>query len=210
MSWFSRRPAPAKEPAPVRAEREPETHRSLALPSLLAEIARRPKAQVLDLGPALGSNVEFFHQFGCKLYIEDLFSAIVESPRDGEERLDFAAHFGNVSREPIDLVFAWDLFNYLSRRELTALGDELGRLCRPGAVVFALLSFLKQMPAQPQRFRIKDGETLGYERQTTAERPSPRYASSDMAELFPGFTVDRSFLLRHGYMEYLLIRTPHP
>jgi hypothetical protein len=57
------------------------------------------------------------------------------------------------------------------------------------------------------RYRIQDESSLEYLRQTAAERPSPRYASSDMAELFAGFTVDRSFLLRHGYQEYLLVRS---
>lgn len=206
MSWFSRSPAPAKAQPPQRAEREPEAHRSLALPEVIAEIGKRPKARVLDLGPALGSNVDFFARFGCKLYIEDLFSAVVESPVDGDERLDFARHLACPDREPIDLVFAWDLFNYLSRKELLALGRELAGLCRPGAMVFALLSYVKQIPAQPLRFRIQDEESLLYLPQTSAERPSPRYASSDMADLFPGFTVDRSFLLRHGYQEYLLLR----
>jgi hypothetical protein len=176
----------------------------------MAAISKRPKARVLDLGPALGSNVDFFARFGCKLYIEDLFSAVVESPVEGDERLDFARHLESPDREPIDLVIAWDLFNYLSRKELLALGRELAKLCRPGAMVFALLSYLKQIPAQPLRFRIQDEESLLYMPQSGGERPSPRYAPSEVADLFSGFSVDRSFLLRHGYQEYLLLRNASP
>jgi hypothetical protein len=104
------------------------------------------------------------------------------------------------------VVLAWDLFNYLQRKELARLGTLLRRHCRPGALVFTLMSIQKQIPAQPYRFRIKDGDQLVYERRTGLERPGPRYAPSEIASALKGFRVDRSFLLRHGIQEYLFIR----
>src|SRR6202040_4394259 len=55
----------------------PESHRSLGLTSLLEAFAGRPRLHVLDLGPAVGGNVEFLSRFGCKLYIQDLYPAMV-------------------------------------------------------------------------------------------------------------------------------------
>ena len=62
------------------------------------------------------------------------------------------------------------------------------------------------MPAQPFRFKIQDEQHLIYERRTSAERPSPRYAPLEITDTFKGFRVDRSFLLRHGIQEFLLVK----
>jgi fatty acid/phospholipid biosynthesis enzyme len=64
MSWFSRGTGPRKEQqGRVQTIAEPDVHRSLALAALFEEIRGR-KVQVLDLGSAVGSNVEFLSQYG--------------------------------------------------------------------------------------------------------------------------------------------------
>lgn len=219
MSWFSSRRTDTgkqqlgrqhREERPA-GEAEPQAHRSLGLAALLSHFRPDRKLQVLDLGPAIGSNVEFFSQYGCKLYIEDLYAALsARTPggSDGEEAgPQFFAEFLPLAADTrIDVVLAWDTFNYLSRKELGHLVRHLRPFCPPGALVFALISILKQVPAQPMRFRIRDNETLLYEPRTAAQRPAPRFAPAEMNDLFKGFHVDRSFLLRHGIQEYLFQR----
>jgi hypothetical protein len=217
MSWFSSRRSDTgkqqgkqKDDRPA-SETEPQVHRSLGLAALLSNFRPERKLQVLDLGPAIGSNVEFFSQYGCKLYIEDLYAALSArnpSGSDGEEaNPQFFAEFLPLAADTrIDVVLAWDTFNYLTRKELGHLVRHLRPFCPPGALVFALMSILKQIPAQPMRFRIRDTETLVYEPRTAAQRPAPRFAPAEMNDLFRGFRVDRSFLLRHGIQEYLFLR----
>ncbi len=209
MSWFSRGSSPRKEqPGRAQAVAEPDVHRSLALAALFNEI-RGHKVQVLDLGPAVGSNVEFLAQFGCKLYIEDLYAAL-STRTSGEGELAGPAFFAEFLALPddtrFDVVFAWDLFNYLHRKELMHFAAQLRRYCQPGTRLFALMSILKTMPAQPYRFKIQDEQHLVYEPRTGAERPSPRYAPAEVTDTFKGFHVDRSFLLRHGIQEFLLVK----
>jgi hypothetical protein len=216
MSWFSSRTAdPGKKKTDDRpaSEIEPQAHRSLGLAALLSQFRPDRKLQVLDLGPAIGSNVEFFSQFGCKLYIEDLWAALASRTPSGSEGDEagpqfFADFLPLPEATRFDAVIAWDTFNYLSRRELGHLVRHLRPFCPPGAQVFALISILKQIPAQPMRYRIRDQETLVYEPRTAAQRPAPRFAPAEMNELFKGFRVDRSFLLRHGIQEYLFQREP--
>jgi hypothetical protein len=204
MSWFSRS---RKETAPAVAQMEggPEVHRSLGLAALLEGMRRRGQGlRILDLGSAVGANVEYLSQLGCKLHIGDLYASRT-SAGEGELSLEFFEQlFPSDAR--LDVVLAWDLFNYLQRKELIRLGTLLRRHCQPGALVFALMSFQKQIPAQPYRFRIQGDNQLVYEQRTSLERPGPRYAPSEMASAMKGFRVDRSFLLRHGIQEYLFSR----
>jgi hypothetical protein len=207
MSWFSPRGSgPRKEQGRVQVEVEPDVHRSLALAALCEEIRRR-KLTVLDLGSAVGSNVEFLSQFGCKLFIEDLYAAL-STRMDGDlAGPGFFAELLSVPEETrFDVVLAWDLFDYLQRKELAVFAEYLRRYTNRGALIFALISYHKTIPAQPYRFRIKDEQHLIYERRTGAERPSPRLAPAEVTNLLKEFRVDRSFLLKHGIQEYLLVR----
>ena len=207
MSWFSPRGSgPRKEQGRVQVEVEPDVHRSLALAALCEEIRRR-KLTVLDLGSAVGTNVEFLSQFGCKLFIEDLYAAL-STRTDGDlAGPGFFAELLSVPEDTrFDVILAWDLFDYLQRKELAVFAEYLRRYTNKGALIFALISYHKTIPAQPYRFRIKDEQHLIYERRTGAERPSPRLAPAEVTNLLKEFRVDRSFLLKHGIQEYLLVR----
>jgi hypothetical protein len=257
MSWFSSRgagPRQGKEASEPAVPAAPPEHRSLAFAALLQSFAGRSRLHVLDLGPAVGGNVEFLSRFGCKLYIQDLYGALAPhlslapgpppnptaaslgsiitadraSAREARESWearqereaedgdlpDVAARLGELLKFPadtqFDAVLAWDLLNYLDRREVAALARHVAPLCRSGALLFAMVSILKQAPAEPLRFRIlDDGEHLSYEARTAAERPCPRYAPAELAELLRGFRLDRSYLMRHGVQEYLFARDQH-
>jgi hypothetical protein len=209
MSWFSSRGAgPRKEQGRVQTVVEPDVHRSLALSALFEGIRGR-KVNVLDLGSAVGSNVEFLSQYGCKLFIEDLYAAR-SSRTSGEGDLagsEFFADFLSLPEDTrFDVILAWDLFNYLHRKELATFSEQLRRFSHKGTLLLALISYHKQIPTQPYRFKIKDEQTLVYERRTPSERPSPRLAPAEVTGLLKGFRVDRSFLLKHGIQEYLLVR----
>ena len=211
MAWlFGKRSKPKQEPLPAARAAEPEVQRSPALSSLLGDI-RGERVEILDLGTPLGANVEFLAPLGCKLYIEDLYTALSNrQPRGAEGESagpEFFAEFLPLPAEVrFDAIFAWDLFNYLKREELAQFAAHLDRYCRPGTRIFAVVSILKQMPAQPLRFRFHDEGSLIYERRTAGERPSPRLATAELPELLKGFRVDRTFLLRNGYQEHLLVR----
>ncbi len=213
MSWFSFRTARSQAEAdhPVAAATqtaaEPEVHRSLALPSVLGAMARNPKPHVLDLGPAVGSNVEFLSEYGCRLSIEDLYLTRTTAV-DGEELgTEFFEQLVPLPDGPqFDAVFAWDLFNYLSRKELGRLTARLRQACKPGAQVMALIWIHKSIPAQPIRFRYRRKDQLHYDRRTALERSGPRFQPAEINQLMSGFQVARSFLRRHGIQEYLFVR----
>jgi len=250
MSWFSSRGGSgsrdrqAREQVPVpAAPAGPEIHRSLGLASLIEGLAGRPRLHVLDLGPAVGANVEFLSRLGCKLSIQDLYPALAPlqdatlvlpppgaataatidraavrearetwEPRQESEHEEpgLGSTFAQLLAFPedarFDAVLTWDLINYLERREVAALARHVARFCNPGALLFALISIHKQIPAEPMRFRIVDREHLAYEPRNAAVRPCPRYAPAELNELLRGFRLDRSFLLRHGIQELLFAR----
>lgn len=188
-----------------------ETHVSLAFNSLFHQLRPERRYHVLDLGPAIGGNVDFFSQFSCKLYIEDLYRTLVSfdffSPEEGssyEEVVEYLLPFPRDTE--FDVVLSWDLFNYLEPVELRHLVGHLTKFCRRGALWFAMIATQKHIPEKPLQFRIVNEEKLRYEVGSRVLRESPRYQQSDLLHIMPRFRVANSFLLRNGFKEYLLTR----
>ncbi|MGH9465113.1 MAG: methyltransferase domain-containing protein, partial [Thermoanaerobaculia bacterium] len=187
----------------------PAGRHSLALRPLLRRLGTDRKACVLDLGPASGANVAFFSRRPCTLHIADLYRALRSDsglPRDAAE-LD-SALAPQLPEGPFDLVLAWDLLDYFDRAQLEVLGRHLAERCRPSALVFAIVSYLHQIPDRPHRFEILDEESLVYGDASGLSRPSPGYREPELVRLLPGFAVEASYLLRHGVQEYVLARRP--
>lgn len=198
-----------REAYAVPAEEICTTHKSLALAALCQRLRHDRKYHILDLGPALGANVEFFSQFRCKLYIEDFYLSLAEvraaetetaSPEQLYQKL-----LPYTEDLRFDVILCWDLFNYLPRRELQALLKHLAQQCQRGTLLFSLVATHRQIPAQPTLFKILDNENLIYETDSSDLRPSIEYKPRDLKLLMQGFQTANTFQLRSGMQEFLFI-----
>jgi hypothetical protein len=178
------------------------------LKAVLSALRPTSRRAVLDLGPALGSNVEFLSALRCRVRIVDLHRSVIGESIERREPKPFEALLERLlplaPEEAFDALLAWDVFNYLRRDQVAALMARLARACRSGAPVLAFLWTRRQMPVLPLRFRIADRENVVWEGPRDTFRPSPRYSANDVARMTPGFVVKGSFLLRNGIQEYLL------
>jgi len=185
------------------------THHSLALKHALRRFRALGGSRVLDLGPAIGRNVQFLSTFIAKLFIADLYGTIwKEAGSSGMDRVKLDRILSHdlppTSQKPIDLILVWDLLNYLDREQVTTLGRHLAGLCRRDSVVLVLLSTQQTIPELPGRYLMLDPETLRYENASKRERRSPGYKEPDLEKLMPAFEVETSYLLRSGIQEYVL------
>ena len=206
MKWFRGRgsaPAAAAEAAPAE-----EVHASLALGDLFARVHPDSRLHVLDLGPAVGANISFLSErFACSLEVADLVGSL--PPVVTGESAAAVRRALPAQSEPADLVLAWDILNYLDKAQFRAAGEALAARCRPGAVLFAMLVTGKEMAREPGRYLLREGAKGGVDlvyRFEPGTRPSPRYRPAEVDQMLPGFSVDRSMLLRHGIQEFLMLR----
>lgn len=190
---------------------EPAAHPSPAFAALSSWLDTVPEPRVLDLGSASGPNLDYFAVLSARLQVVDLFHALEEYP-GGPGRREQAAE--QVFRELLPTsgagvyhaILVWDLFNYLSRRQMRALGARLAELSHPGTRVLAMVSNLARVPDVPMSIRIVDRETLTYATGSERSRSNPRWPPGEVQKALPAFSVERSFLLRHGIQEFLFVR----
>jgi len=184
--------------------------KSLGLQALLDTVRSDRIYSILDLGPALEDNIRFWSQFPCRLHVQDYFrsyqeckAAVVAEQESRGAPFSVLLPFG--SETVFDIVLAWDLFNYFELKDLEMLVQSLSRWCRPGTLLFMLISDLPNIPASPTMFKILDHEHLIHEIPTQETRPCPRHQPRDIAKLMARFNIFRSFLLRHGIQEYVFV-----
>jgi hypothetical protein len=190
------------------AEENLTVQKSLALNLLLGQLREERKYLILDLGPAVGQNIEFFSQYDCRLYIEDLFDTLSSfdyfAPEDGfsyEAVFSYLLPFLKTTR--FDVILAWDLFNYLEKDEFHHLILHLSKFSHKGTLLFGLVSTQRHIPDTPHIFRIADQDHLIYQVRSNVLRACPRYQGRELEKLLPSFRVCNSFILRNGFKEYI-------
>jgi hypothetical protein len=195
-------------PQKSRLDLESAGYLSLGLKALLDMMQENRKHFILDLGPALGTNVEFWSRFPCRIYIEDFYRNYRNAQASSSEEA------GMVKMEELlpqcqgisfDIILAWDLLNYLDQEELALLVRHLMPACRPGTLLFALISSHSNMPEEPCTYRIIDPERMICAVRTDRMRACPRYHPKDIARLMTPFSISSSFLLRNGTQEYVFV-----
>jgi hypothetical protein len=194
---------------------EPRTERqkSLALQALTSRLRTGERYNILDLGSSVGQNVDFFSEFCGKLYVQDLYDDLISfdyfSP-SGEVELDkiyrYLLPFNPGTR--FDIVFSWDLFNYLEENECRGLMKHLATFCRPDTLVLSMISTRKSIAERPAKYRILDSQTITCENRTGIMKSCPCYREPQLARMMPAFKVLNSFLLRRGFKEYLFSFAP--
>lgn len=107
--------------------------------------------------------------------------------------------------DAFDLVFCWDLPNYLSLNALSALMNAIAERARPRALVHALVFYAERnMKAHPGRFiPTSDGSELIDFNASHAETAAPRYSPEDLEKGMGRFTLDRARLLGNGMQEFI-------
>ena len=166
---------------------------------------------VLDLGAASTVMLALLGQSRCRVEIADLahFGGIdcLNTTEQGSALSDAAnAMLPNLlPDDAFDLVFCWDLPNYLTLNALSSLMNAIAQRARPGAVAHALIYYSERdMSEHPARYvPTSDGDELIDYRATAATVAAPRYSPEDLDKGMSRFVLNRARLLSNGMQEFL-------
>jgi SAM-dependent methyltransferase len=179
---------------------------SRTLASFLSLLFARPVAEVVDLGPVIGSNVAFLgERVGCKIHVQDLYADIDRHvQRDALAQLpEFLRRRFPLADASIDAVLGWDLFDYLAPPAASALAAELVRILRPGGVLLGLFGSLASDGSPCVKYVIEDEAHL---RSRVGPSPGGRrwvLQNRDINVMFAGLDLCDSVLLKSGVREIL-------
>lgn len=209
---FSRgqKPLPAaRPPAAGPPEREDVIAASTVFPKFLSAVARLERPVLLDLGPVVGSNVEFFGgRVSCKLHIEDLYRDIEAAARTGARAGLEAALLKRLGQGPesVDGILCWDVFDFLERPIGLALASRLETLLRRGGALYGffgttpidLRHYTRYVVEREDRFRLRPYPATPSKRNVLLTR--------DITNMFDRLSLADSVLLKSGTRETLFRR----
>ena len=161
---------------------------------------------VLDLGSTSPSNIRFFTERSHKIYSEDLLVAstdpsLVTKDEQGNVVLDSrqflsdnlvypAAHF--------DVVFCWNLADYLDESLVRPVMGRLWSVLKPGGVLLAFFHTKDAGPDSPcYRFHIVGKDTLEMQRIVLKREARRGPTGAIHTAIADGFRLQRVFNNRH-------------
>lgn len=209
FTW-GQKPAPAAvTPSPAAIDEVTTT--SKVFPRFLAAVAHQAQQSqpvLLDLGPVVGANVEFFgERLACKLHIENLYQPLEAAHAGktagvGDALLARLGHAG----EMFDGILCWDLFDFIDAKSGRMLAGQLTRLLRPGGAVYGffgttpveLRQYTRYVIEADNRFRLRHSPATPVKRSVLLTR--------DITRMFEGLSVIESVLLKSSTRETLFRR----
>src|SRR5438046_869609 len=114
--------------------------------SAMAELARSLKSEdplcVLDVGATSASNIRFFTERGHRIYSQDLLEvstdpALISRDEQGQTVIDskkFLEDNLNYPNSHFDLVFCWNLPDYMEEALVKPVVGRLWSVMKPGAI----------------------------------------------------------------------------
>lgn len=185
-------------------------HKLTRRSSSLGELSRLWEADtplcVLDLGSTSAANIRFFTERAHKIYSEDLLvastdPALVTKDEEGKVVLDSrkfladnlvypAAHF--------DLVFCWNLPDYLDESLVRPVMGRLWSVLKPGGMLLAFFHTKDAGPDSPcYRFHIVGKDVLEMQRIVLRREARRGPTGAIHTAIADGFRLQRVFNNRH-------------
>jgi len=184
-----------------------------ALARFLTSLGTRPQPHLIDLGPVVGANVNFFgEQLGCKIFVEDLSKDIDRHVRE-EKTADLPAFFEKrfpQDNASFDGILCWDIFDYLDKKAALPLARQLTRLLRPDGVLLAFFSTAEPQPGTPATYTrhvVVDQTTLQHRPYPSARGKQRPLLNRDIQRMFEPLRISEQFLLKTNTRE-VLFRKP--
>ena len=202
------------------AEKSPEkgahpshpTHPTQVMKDFIKGISAMPAPKILDIGPVVGSNLEFFLSHGIKVYMEDFVTAYL-NPKyslavDGKITLNEPSFFGenfNYDVNSLDGLICWDYFCYIDPRFAGVYVQKISSMLKSGGLAMAFFHNHRLTgPGVIHKYRIHNETLLEYIPTEIKTEFKKAFQIRDVSQLFVGFQSQRSYLLKHNVIEILL------
>ena len=199
--WGTRRSEDAARPhekTVTTAATNEKTLGTKAFGKFLSALSNRESPVLLDLGPVVGNNINFFgERLGCKFVVEDVYANLEKFAK--ENRTSELAAFFNTRFHQADATFdgilCWDIFDYLDKQAGAELGRQMTRLLKPGGALMSFFATVTQPGQEYTRFLVVDDKNLTHRTYPASRGRQPVLVNRDINRMFEGLTVWESFLL---------------
>jgi 2-polyprenyl-3-methyl-5-hydroxy-6-metoxy-1,4-benzoquinol methylase len=175
-------------------------------------ISKKADPVVLDIGSVIGSNIEYFLNFGIKVYMEDLlaayarpkYSVLVDDKLSFDDEKFFAENL-RYEDSHFDGLICWDVLDYMDAKFARKFIAQISAKMKPSSLVLGFFHTHKVTgTASTHKYRLINESTLEYVPLERKIEPKKIYPSREINQLFSGYQSQRFYLLKHNLLEVML------
>ena len=199
--WGTRRSEEAARPHEKTVTTTATNEKTLgtkAFGKFLSALSNRESPVLLDLGPVVGNNINFFgERLGCKFVVEDVYANLEKFAKENRtsELAAFLSTRFHQEDATFDGILCWDIFDYLDKQAGPVLAREMTRLLKPGGALMSFFATVTQPGQEYTRFLVVDDKNLTHKVYPASRGRQPVLVNRDINRMFEGLTVWESFLL---------------
>jgi Methyltransferase domain len=172
-------------------------------------ISKKTDPVVLDIGAVTGSNIEYFLNFGIKVYMEDVlaayakpqYSVLIDDKLTFDDEKFFAENLRYLDGH-FDGLICWDILDYLDAKFARNFVAQISAKMKPGSLVLGF--FHTHKVAGSTKYRLINESTLEHVPLERRMEPKKIYPSREINQLFPGYQSQKFYLLKHNLLEVML------
>jgi SAM-dependent methyltransferase len=203
MKFFRGSTTPETNPA---QSAQKLTRRSSGLGELSRSWESAQNLCVLDLGSTSPTNIRHFTERGHKIYSEDLLTAstnpeLLTKDEQGNDVLDSRKFLADNLVYPaaqFDVIFCWNLPDYLDESLVKPVIGRLWSVLKPGGMLLAFFHTRDAGPDSPcHRFHIVGGDTLEMQKIELRREARRGPTGAVHTAVSDGFQLQRVFNNRH-------------
>jgi SAM-dependent methyltransferase len=213
--WGTRRSEDAARPHEKTVTTTATNDKTLgtkAFGRFLSALSNRESPVLLDLGPVVGHNINFFgERLGCKFVVEDVYANLEKFAKENRTS-ELAAFLGTRFHQEdatFDGILCWDIFDYLDKQAGPVLAREMVRLLKPGGALMSFFATVTQPGQEYTRFLVVDDKNLTHRSYSASRGRQPVLVNRDINRMFEGLTVWESFLLMTKTREIVFRKPEH-
>jgi hypothetical protein len=178
---------------------------------LVDELDESSRHVALDLGAVSTQMLSLLGGYRCCVEIADVVrnGGLTQLNADQAQNERLAAAELLLPRhgvgDPVDLVYCWDLLNYLKPEAISALMAAIRTRAQPQGRIHALIVYSERsMPDRPGRWvPAANGVLVDQAAASPVMIPAPRY-SPELLVRVGGVTIEHARLLANGMQEFVL------
>ncbi len=149
---------------------------------------------VLDLGGFTHTKLQYLSKYPCKINMFDL------APDNAYSCQDYP-------NDKYDVIFCWDLLDYVPTSTLSLLLEYLNERSNPHALLYFFTRTQSTMPLHPSIFDMFESNKLIISNQHRSALTCPQYSTIAFQKNLNLFHHQHSYLLKNGLQEHLWMKT---
>ena len=195
----------------VSVKNKAPTINSPLLFKMLESLSKHKKYNILDISQANNNSLEFFSDYWCKLFINNAINSInkldkndINTSHKWHRALVKIMGLHKKSNAELDIIFLWDLPNYLEPEKLKGFIDYILPQCTKNTCLHTYVFNSEFISETPSNYQILSNQKVAISPpQRTNKINGPMYNVNALKKMLAPFNLDQSVMLSSGVQEYI-------